>query len=344
MNPISGVEILNNESFKLNFESKPGFENIPGVIQELLARLSAGAKSTFWISDPENRSDFVSNYDLEIISERIFIKFKSQRIEILKSGSDCRKADFFDDGQLLSNDEKAQYEVSLSQEASTLVAILNTLKIPPPERPLFAKMIRKIAQQTATLAGDVRLSNSHIESDEAGYTDGISWSESEFNAANVRRKEIHVLMHAQNLLLQKEIVAEFAKMAIKVSISISIRNELSNVSDYHIYFIKFPMTNGRQKWMQGAIQNLGLLPLVEGAPNTNQALAEGQRTSASTAPVRTDVLSEIERSLRQEISIIPLTRNHKSIYSKKLSPVVFKYSSNNSPAFFEREVVESSPS
>ena len=73
MNPICGVEILDNESFKLNFESKPGFENIPGAIQELLARLSAGAKSTFWISDPENRSDFVSNYDMEIISERIFI-------------------------------------------------------------------------------------------------------------------------------------------------------------------------------------------------------------------------------------------------------------------------------
>jgi hypothetical protein len=336
---IKGIEVLDANTFKLRFETKPGIENVPGVVRELLERQSAGAKSTFWIADPAAPDDFVSKYAVIRGKDNIRIATFGKEIEI-RPRNVCHQPDFYDhitsDG--FSNFHGFNY--SFSENGNTGLAFFNTKSLSMHEREFLASRLRLIAKTLERDVPGLKASKSHVEKGELGYSDYINWGEikKEHSDKMFRNSSLRVLFHSENALnesFKKELTKLLAQLGVKAIYD--VRSGESPVDDYDVFLIRFPMTKGRQKWMQGAVPNLGLAPLLKGAPLTSAALQEGQRSAASTVPVNTDVISSVEKSTFSEKSIIPIYRQKSVLFSRKSLPLVFEFDKNDEPIFMSKE-------
>ena len=330
---FAGIEILGEDSFKLRFTAGKDVENIPGVLRELLERQHTGPKTTFWLADPRNQTDFVARYEV-VSAAPLAVKFEGQHIEFSRRGS-CSAPDFFDfaDG----NDGRSDYELSLSSGEITMVSFLNSGRLGLEERRALGAVLQSAAQ-ALTFPG-TRTVGQLIEMGEAGATSAHQ-GKLMVAGGKLKKRNVRILTNSQKPyveMLKAEI--ERRLRALGVSVSFALRTENDPAEAYDAFIVGYPITSGRQKWMQGSITNMKLTGLLAGAPKTHHALNVAQAAAAATVPIKAQTITDIEAAAIEEVSIVPLVRTRRELLTKRGSPISVQWGDHDEP-FFTREAIK----
>lgn len=335
---VSKSEAIDERTFRLTFKAEEGIENVTGVIRELLERLSAGAKSTFWVADPDNPDDFVASYPVSFHGNRIFLDVDGHKVAVSYGGK-CPDAAIFDFAAKEEWSELSGYEEALSPDESIGLAILDTTRLSRAKRETLAFLIRAATAAALKSSVGTRLSDQMVERGELGHSGNFAVAtQAEPALLAEASSDLKIVLHRRTPLyrfIESALSAELMPRGYRPRFVYWDADQVPQDAD--VVVAAFPTTKGRQKWMQGAFPNLGLLPMMTGAPHTTGALDRARKAAAATVPVDPKLVSDVEKAAFEEKSIIPLFRRRPAVLNKASSPVVMKFSESNQAYLATRE-------
>lgn len=325
---IEKVESIDEWTFKATFKNTDGVENIPGVVRELLERQSAGAKTTFWVADPDSPKDFIARHPVRVGPGGLQFDVSGHFVSIVEEGK-CADAEIFDFAATESDPNLKGYTPAVRESEGIGLMFLNTATLSLEDRKAIALIVRTAMEKVAPRMVSTNVSTEMILPGELGHTGKYSsWT---LPSRPVKRssKAVRVVLDRPIPLFdQLKVELEKALPPEGYTPTFGYWEEGAKPSEAEVVVASFPMTMGRQKWMQGAFRNLGLLPLLEGAPKTKAALDKARETAAATVPTNAALVSDVEKATWEEASVGALYRRKASVLNKDSSPVVLGFAEN----------------
>lgn len=333
----SGIEIISPIKFKLHFTGT--IENMAGVLEDILSfttlrniiwpvRLNSFANPNY---DP-SYFDIVSKYPIKFQNGKYYLNVLGNTVELATLTSKANYDFYFNtaDFNLLKSPAESEKDFILNkrQNMNTVVALFNSLSKNFRDlqtRSKISAILRNIAIRLSTQE-NLQITDGHFDISEPGYTSEICWSsKNEIFPSEIN--EIKILLpflSAKNKILQTfELEAE--KNGIKVTwLDSSVLGE--NTTDFDLQIVVARIQNNRQIWLQNIANSNNFLQCLEKFPATAKALIKINLTSASTIPIKAELLAQFEAAAFLEASFVPLFRYHLYTYSRKDLPIVLNIS------------------
>nr|BFD30961.1 hypothetical protein GTC16762_05790 [Pigmentibacter ruber] len=333
----SGVEIISPIKFKLTLTGL--VENIKGVLEDILSFTTL--RNIIWpvrlnsfthpIYDP-SYFDIISKYPIKFESGKYFLSVLGNLVELSTLKSKINY-DFyfntFDFNQYKNiNDSEENYLINKKQNMHTFFAIFNSLSeqfSSIESRKKISSILRNIAKNSQE-EENIILANGHFEVNEPGYSQNIKWDEDNFDFPE-HLTEIKIAIpfpSAKNMVLKK-FAAEAEKKFINIK-WLDLSDEENADTNYDLQIVIARIQGNRQIWVQNIINSNSFIQQLEKFPRTLSALKKINLNSASTFPLKSNLLNEFEETCHAECSITPIFRYHLHTYSRKNLPIVLNIS------------------
>ena len=168
----------------------------------------------------------------------------------------------------------------------------------------------------------------HFDTSEPGYQANVNWPKQlDFFPEDIKDIKIAIpYLTAKNKVLQK-----FEELSNKNGISIAwidMSEDYNKSLDADLQIFIARIQNNRQIWLQNILNSNSVIFNLEKFPKTIQTLKAINIKSASTIPIKQDLLENFENSAFEEVSIIPIFRYYLHSYSRKNLPIVLNISEN----------------
>lgn len=334
-----GIEIISPIKFKLFFEGK--IDNIKGVLEDALSFKTL--RNIIWpvrlnsFTNPEYNSgyfDIVSKYPIRFENGKYFLNVLGNQVELSTLNSKNGYDFYFNtsDYNQFKNQNEADLDfiVNKKQNMHTFIGIYNSnskLFSTKKSRLQLSSILRNIA---CSLSKDenYHVPKGHFDTSEPGYQANVNWPiQLDFFPEDIKDIKIAIpYLTAKNKVLQK-----FEELSNKNGISIEwidMSEDYNKSLDADLQIFIARIQNNRQIWLQNILNSNSVIFNLEKFPKTIQTLKAINIKSASTIPIKQDLLENFENSAFEEVSIIPIFRYYLHSYSRKNLPIVLNISEN----------------
>jgi|GEM_PF-3695951 len=321
----SGIEITDEQVFKIKLSTS--VDNVQGLFREAI---SSGARGNrIWpikLSSNELQKiretsypKIISNYPIRIKESKISIEFGRNHWISITPKPHCRKADFVDSQNLLT-EKQIEYSSTSSNSKQALIAFLPSTKAPKAKsmRSEMAGWIRSIISKIAANE-EMEIPEAHFIKNEPGNGKSVAWKNSSKQFPRELPDPLKIFIFSKNT--QKNIIGKSIEESVRqANKRIIWLTEPTMIRQAHIALSPTRISDGRQTWFQDISSNKLLVNFLNGHQKTTAALNTIMKKSSSTVPTDNVTLQNLEESVFEEQSIAPIVRFELKLFSRKTSP------------------------
>lgn len=322
---IEGIRFPTAGSFQLTFDGDVA--NISGVVREAL---STNARyNRVWparldkVADDKGTGyfDLVSKFPVAMDKSGTYVVSAHGQKIALRTKSNCSKNDFYVYREFMDEDP-AQFTVYRSHSPQSLLAMTNSAK---PEqrtaahRQALIKWLRR-AYEKASSSDAVEPVDRHFLPQEIGFKRDFSPTGEK---SGTFPKKLTILSgnplqpkHPLRALVEAQAKADGIKLDWYNFIDKKITPESSDIMIQGARH-----ENGRQVWMQDALQYPPLKYFFSLTPRVTESLASIAKKSSSTVPLDNETLESFERISWREGTMLPVARYWMATYSRQSAPI-----------------------
>lgn len=313
-----GIKIVSDDIFELSFDSE--IENLTGVLKEALS--SNSRHNRLW---PIKLKDFDSNKRIyDVISKFPLNANRDGSIDLSVYGSTvslvskdkCQEADFFA-GKVKDDLVQNIYNFRTSRYPQVGIVFINTSKdsLHSIEK---RKEIAIWARQVVAKSLEGSLENSHFRKQEPGFVANLDWSE--LNKIPIKFPKKIVVTSSSFFDNTHPVRTTMERLTDELGskliwINSNINDPAPPEVDVIIWFSRLEVD--RQIWTQDILAYPTIRQFLSRSPNTMASLDIILQKSAATIPVDNVTLQDLEQKALQEVSIVPITRVFKKVFSRK---------------------------